>query len=139
MFVVHSTQFPDEQCCPAGQALQLLPQCESSVLVLTQDPMHVVGLSDGQPHTPLPEHICPEGQALVSAPVQVPMLAPLLLQCPATLAVIEFAHPVAPQVTVLPGNVQLALDPSHTPAQGGVPGHAMRAVLTFAHVPVEQD
>ena len=101
----------------------------------TQDPSHIMGLSDGQPQGPLPEQTCPPVQALAPPPVQ----APLELQLPGTLAVVLFMHPVEPQEVVLPGNVQAELVPSHEPAQGGDPPQGVRAVLTFAHVPVEQD
>lgn len=129
---VHSTQPLGEQCgIGLEQPLQPL-QC-SSVPVVTQDVPHIV-VFDGQLQGPLPEHVCPPVQAMGPPPMQVPPL-----HFPATLAVELFAHPVEPQEVELPGNMQPALVPSHEPAQGAVPPHGMRAVLTFEHVPVEHD
>ena len=72
---------------------------------------------------------------LVVAPTQVPPP----LQTPGTLAVVVSTHPVAPQLVVLPGNVHPGLLPVQEPAQAPVPPHAIRAVFTFEHVPVEHD
>jgi hypothetical protein len=94
-----------------------------------------MGALAGQLQGPLPEHVCPPVQALGIAPEQVPPP----LHIPGALAVMEFMHPVGPQLVELPGNAQPAPVPSHEPAHGAVPPHGMRAVLTFAQVPVEQD
>jgi hypothetical protein len=118
-----NSHFPRTQVAAESHALPQLPQLESSLAVLTHEPLHAVGIAAGQLQTP-PPHEPPMGQAFeVIAVEQPPQLA---------VSICKSWHlPSSAQNVVPVTQLTLQTPPLHTfPG-----GHALSLVPGVEHAP----